>query len=86
MISTVIPTNRSHPSFGYEPLFIVGFEDDQFVAYTYRPRFRHEWLWWLGGLKIASKPESVTEAVAYLTQFATNLEWSSVSAFPPYAP
>lgn len=62
------------PQFGDEPLFNVDFEDDRFVAYTYRPRFRPEWLWWLGGVKVTSTPESVTEAAAYLTQFAANLE------------
>lgn len=61
------------PEFCYEPLFNVEFMDDSFVTYTYRPRFRRSWLWWLGGIKITSQPESISEAIAYLTSYADDL-------------
>jgi hypothetical protein len=62
------------PEFAYEPLFNVDFVGDQFVVYTYRPRFKHHRLWWLGSIKVVSEPESVSEATAYLTQFLTSLQ------------
>ena len=60
--------------FGYEPLFNVEFVGDAFVAYTWRPRFRGEWLWWLGSVKIASKAENVDDALAYLVDYEARLQ------------
>lgn len=62
------------PEFGYEPLFNVEFEGDAFIAYTWRPRFSGEWLWWLGSIKVASKPEKLDQALAYLADYAASLE------------
>lgn len=62
------------PEFGYEPLFNVEFVGDAFVAYTWRPRFRGEWLGWLGSVKIASKPENVDDALAYLANYEARLK------------
>jgi hypothetical protein len=66
------------PEFGYEPLFNVSFEGERFVTFLYRPRFKRHFPWWLGprwllSNKVVSRPESVVEATAYLTQFAANL-------------
>jgi len=61
------------PEFNYEPLFNVEFVDDSFITYTFRPRFRRSWLWRLGGIKIVSQPESISEAIAYLTSYAGDL-------------
>jgi len=61
------------PEFGNEPLFNVSFERDQFVTYTYRPRFRRQWLWWLGNTKVLSQPEGVREATDYLKGLAASL-------------
>ena len=62
------------PQFGCEPLFNVEFEGDAFVAYTWRPRFKGEWLWWLGSVKIASKPEKIDDALGYLEDHAASLK------------
>lgn len=62
------------PEFGCEPLFNVEFVDDAFIAYTWRPRFRGEWLGWLGSIKVASKPERLNDALAYLDHYAASLE------------
>lgn len=61
------------PEFGCEPLFNVEFMGDAFIAYTWRPRFRGEWLWWLGSNKITSKLEKLEDARAYLSDYAANL-------------
>lgn len=68
--------NPFSPEFGYEPLFNVELEGGLFVTYLYRPRFRHEWLWWLDSIKVVSEPESVTEAASYLSKFTTSLQRS----------
>lgn len=52
----------------------VAFHEEQFVAYHYRPRFKHEWLWWLGSVKLVSNPESISEAIAYLADFVASLK------------
>ncbi len=61
------------PEFGYEPLFNVEFKDDTFVAYSWRPRFKSRWLWWLGGRKIVSRPENLDVTLAYLDAYAIKL-------------
>jgi len=61
------------PEFGCEPLFNVEFEGDAFIAYTWRPRVKGQWLWWLGSIKVASKPEKVDDALAYLGSYAASL-------------
>ncbi|MEO7276756.1 MAG: hypothetical protein ABIW33_01885 [Sphingomicrobium sp.] len=58
------------PEFGCEPLFNVEFVGDAFVAYTWRPRFRVKWLRWLGNIKVASNPEQLDDALAYLKDYA----------------
>ena len=63
------------PEFGYEPLFNVEFNGDHFVTYRYRQRFKSRW-WpaqWLGMIRVVSRPESVSEATAYLFQFVATL-------------
>jgi hypothetical protein len=62
------------PEFGCEPLFNVEFVGDAFMAYTWRPRSRGQWLWWLGSIKVASKPEKLDDALAYLNDYAASLK------------
>ena len=66
------------PEFGYEPLFNVGFDGKQFVTFLYQQRFKRHFPWWIGprwllSKKVASRPETVAEATAYLMRFAANL-------------
>jgi len=67
------------PEFGYEPLFNVAFAGEQFVTFLYQRRFKRHFPWWLGpgwllSKKVTSRPETVAEAIAYLTQFAASLD------------
>lgn len=62
------------PEFGCEPLFNVEFVGDAFMAYTWRPRFRGEWLCWLGSIKVASKLEKLDDALRYLKDYAASLQ------------
>ncbi len=66
------------PEFGHEPLFNVDFDGEQFVTFLYQRRLKRHFPWWIGprwllSKKVASAPESVAEATAYLSRFAANL-------------